>query len=426
VLSAIGYLLVAYHRIDTLPLAVPWGVICLVAAAVYTVAAIPIAPRRSRMPGGDLTLAIIAIGITALVTLAAPMELERAWIGVAWAAEVAAIAWIHSRLRVPLLPRAAAILAGLIAVRLFLNPAILTYPLGNMPVWNWLLYGFGIPLLAFAAAAWQFRRSGESDLSEWLEAGALLLGLALVTLEVRHSFHLDRMWTNRFAFTELGALSVLWLLYAWGLMWASERWPRRPIVWGGTGLAIGALGLTILAQGLAENPLFVSHQVGTVPIWNKLLFVYGLPALLALPLARHLQRKKLKRAAQFAGIASLALVFLLVSLEVRQAFQGDLLVITGAPMTNAEWYGYSIAWVLLGTALLLLGIRTRSLVLRYASLVVMLLAVGKVFLLDTAQLADLYRVFSFLGLGASLLFLAYLYQRFVFRPSEPGSRSEVP
>ena len=37
------------------------------------------------------------------------------------------------------------------------------------------------------------------------------------------------------------------------------------------------------------------------------------------------------------------------------------------------------------------------------------------FLFDTAHLADLYRVFSFLGLGLSLLLLAYLYQRFVFR-----------
>jgi uncharacterized membrane protein len=45
----------------------------------------------------------------------------------------------------------------------------------------------------------------------------------------------------------------------------------------------------------------------------------------------------------------------------------------------------------------------------------MLAAVSKVFLYDMAALVGLYRVFSFLGLGASLLLLAYLYQRFVFR-----------
>jgi uncharacterized membrane protein len=61
---------------------------------------------------------------------------------------------------------------------------------------------------------------------------------------------------------------------------------------------------------------------------------------------------------------------------------------------------------------------TRGIVVRYASLVVMLLAVLKVFLYDTRELRDLYRVISFLGLGASLLFLAFLYQRFVFRRRE--------
>jgi len=62
-----------------------------------------------------------------------------------------------------------------------------------------------------------------------------------------------------------------------------------------------------------------------------------------------------------------------------------------------------------------LGILRRGKALRYASLAVMLLSVGKVFLYDTANLSDLYRVFSFLGLGVSLLALAWVYQRFVFR-----------
>jgi len=57
---------------------------------------------------------------------------------------------------------------------------------------------------------------------------------------------------------------------------------------------------------------------------------------------------------------------------------------------------------------------------------VMVVSVGKVFLFETRHLEDLYRVMSFLGLGLSLFGLAYVYQRFVFRPSSAGvpSRSE--
>lgn len=45
----------------------------------------------------------------------------------------------------------------------------------------------------------------------------------------------------------------------------------------------------------------------------------------------------------------------------------------------------------------------------------MVLAVGKVFLIDAAALTGLYRVASFLGLGVTLLAIGYAYQRFVFR-----------
>ncbi|HKV07304.1 MAG TPA: DUF2339 domain-containing protein, partial [Thermoanaerobaculia bacterium] len=87
--------------------------------------------------------------------------------------------------------------------------------------------------------------------------------------------------------------------------------------------------------------------------------------------------------------------------------------------TAAERYSYSAAWVLLGVLLLALGVLGKGKTLRYASLAVMMLAVAKVFLYDTANLSDLYRVFSFLGLGASLLLLAWVYQRFVFRETAP-------
>jgi uncharacterized membrane protein len=37
-----------------------------------------------------------------------------------------------------------------------------------------------------------------------------------------------------------------------------------------------------------------------------------------------------------------------------------------------------------------------------------------VFLLDAGSLTGLYRVFSFLGLGLSLMGISYFYSRFVF------------
>ncbi len=44
----------------------------------------------------------------------------------------------------------------------------------------------------------------------------------------------------------------------------------------------------------------------------------------------------------------------------------------------------------------------------------MFLTVGKVFMIDAAELEGLLRVFSFLGLGGSLIGLSYFYHKFVF------------
>ena len=70
------------------------------------------------------------------------------------------------------------------------------------------------------------------------------------------------------------------------------------------------------------------------------------------------------------------------------------------------------------------AILTRGTILRFASLVVMLATIIKVFLFDTAHLSDIYRVLSFAGLGLSLILLGLLYHYFVFR--KPSSSFEDP
>jgi uncharacterized membrane protein len=169
------------------------------------------------------------------------------------------------------------------------------------------------------------------------------------------------------------------------------------------------------------NPAWNPLGVGATPIFNLLLVAYGVPALLLGLHALAWARWGKPEASRTAGQTALVLVFALVTLEVRQAFRGPRLDLGTA--SHGEQYAYSAAWVLLGTALLVAGILRRrgSRPLRLAALAVMALAVLKVFLYDTAHLTDLYRVLSFLGLGLSLLLLAWLYQKFIFRERDPES-----
>ena len=40
-------------------------------------------------------------------------------------------------------------------------------------MWNWLLYGYGVPIAAFVTAALLFRRSGSDRIADALEAAAI-------------------------------------------------------------------------------------------------------------------------------------------------------------------------------------------------------------------------------------------------------------
>jgi uncharacterized membrane protein len=416
--AALGYCLIAYSELETLPFPLTWGGVSLLLASLYIAGALPVGRRRARL--GDGALGACAIAATTFISLAVPLELEREWIAVAWALEVAALAWLESRLALPVMRYLGAAVAAAVAVRLLCNPHVLTYPIGGLVLFNWILYGYGVPIATLALAARIFRKTTDDRFVLALEGETIALGFAFLALQVRQYFHPTALAGETFYLAEWGSLAIAWLGYGLALGAFAERFVRPSLVWGGMITAGIGLLVALLFPCLGENPLWTRHDVGATPLWNSLLYVYGVPAALALLFARQLGRNGHARLAAAAAVAAIAIFFLLVSLQVRQAFHGA--VLNAGPTTNPEHYAYSAAWIGFGFALLLVGILRRGMVARYASLAVMLAAIAKVFLFDMHELRDLYRVFSFLGLGVSLFVLAFLYQRFVFRRKEPCAR----
>jgi len=294
------------------------------------------------------------------------------------------------------------------------NPLLSDEPIGRVPVLNWLLYAYGAPGLLLAAYAWRIRGAREErGLHFATAAAAVILLFAMVSLQTRHAFHLDDVREPARSLREVATYAVLWLAAALVTRAAAERWAREILLWTSRGLIVAAL-LAAAVTLTDRNPLWRAEWIGDSPALNWLLYAYGLPAALLCLCGLQLQARPDDRPWRHAvGPAALILLFALVTLETRRFFHHPQL--TGPAPTPAEWYAYSAAWVGLGVALLIAGVRAGGLTLRWASLVVMLIAVGKVFLFDTAQLRDLYRVASLLGLGVSLMALAFIYQRYVFR-----------
>ena len=79
-------------------------------------------------------------------------------------------------------------------------------------------------------------------------------------------------------------------------------------------------------------------------------------------------------------------------LLVRQGFQGT--VLAGPEVPLAEFYGYSLAGLVLSIALLVAGIRLPDKALRLAGLILLTATISKVFLVDASELEGIWRILS--------------------------------
>ena len=121
------------------------------------------------------------------------------------------------------------------------------------------------------------------------------------------------------------------------------------------------------------------------------------------------------------GVTALLLLLAYLTLEIRTLYHGSVLNV--GQTSDGEWYTYSAIWLLYGVCLLGAGILTAFSALRYASMAIIILTVGKVFISDLSHLSGILRALSFIGLGVVLVGIGYFYQRFVFpRPSVPSDK----
>jgi uncharacterized membrane protein len=86
-------------------------------------------------------------------------------------------------------------------------------------------------------------------------------------------------------------------------------------------------------------------------------------------------------------------------------------------------FTYSAFFMLFGALLLTAGFWRRTAFLRWQALVLVAFTIGKVFLVDMSELAEGYRILSFLGLGALLLGVSFVYQRDLLKLRAQGEPS---
>jgi uncharacterized membrane protein len=185
----------------------------------------PADPLATALAGGALVFWILlltqAIRGLASATGASPFGLaEASALGLAWLGtglallrwQVAAPAALALRLGWPPL-LLAAVLVFLGRSLVTANPALTGAEVGALPVLNLLLPAFALPAVLWALVARAFGRLGRPRLAGVAFVLAQLLGLAWLTLEVRHAFQGSRL-AGPTSDAEWLAWSAAWLAWA--------------------------------------------------------------------------------------------------------------------------------------------------------------------------------------------------------------------
>ena len=422
VFTPLALLIALYGRIAHLDRSIPFAIVAVVLAALFA-AATEILTKRENRPGQAISAALFATGTLGALALAFTFALEKGWLTIALALMSLGTAWIATQRPIPFLRWLSAILTAIVVARVGYEPRIAGDALGTTIIFNWLLWGYGIPALSFWMASALLRRRGDDAPLRMVEAAAILFTVLLAFTEIRHAVYQGEIYIADTSLVEFGLQVCVALAMAIGLERLRLRSGSIIHNIGAVILTIGAGLIAVFGLLLLENPMIWHVDVGGVVI-NLLLLGYALPAILALLLSYTVAGHRPRAYANTIAGGALVMALAYVTLEIRRIYSGPVMSL--GEIGSAEQYTYSIAWLAFGVVLLAAGVIFNSQRARLASAAVIALTIVKAFLIDMSTLTGVYRALSFMCLGLVLVAIGWLYQRILFRRQAPPPLPTAP
>jgi uncharacterized membrane protein len=335
-------------------------------------------------------------------SLAAVISFDEATLTLALAVQVLSLTWLLRRFSVHHLDWLVMLVLSVILVRLTLNPWLLEYDPGR----HWTLWTYG-GSLALVWLAGRLLAEGER-LRPWLQAATLHLLMLFLHTQMRYLLYDGDVFAARYDFLEAALNTGLWAGLALLYFRRSLSIPGLQALYRGAAqiLMLLAVGNYLFLVAVI-NPLWdpaSAEVISGTPIFNVLLLAYGLPVLLWVLASRYFEPDLRAFFALLAGVG----LWLFVSLEIRHLWQGRLDIFDA--VKDGELYTYSVVWMLMAVGTMLLGTLYGRLAVYRAGLTLLALVILKIFFVDMGGLTGLLRALSFMGLGLSLLGLAFAHQ----------------
>jgi len=407
------YFLFNFITIDALYPA--WtGLFAIALGVLYAALAGMMRALRSIESGRDFSTILFGISFLFFI-VAVPIQFEKHWITIWWAALGLVLLVLGFALRMRVARLAAMLAFTLAFVRLFTLD--ITLAAGALPIVNtrFITFLFVSVLLALASMVFELKRREGFD--------ADLLPLEKDEFRASLSFTMLALYVVSLVglATEISSFHSAFLLPIVGTLWALGGGALALFV-GNTALRIAAY-LTFAATAL--RILFVEGVVNlntysVIANTRVGVTLWYIAALALFAAILRMQRHKISREEQnlvtpILFMATNGMLLWLVSMEVSDYFNRQLRTSSStvrASLINMKRAALSVAWTLYAATLLVVGIVGKSVHARISSICLFGVVVVKVFLLDTENLNDFYRFVSFISLGVILLLSGFLYYRF--------------
>lgn len=298
---------------------------------------------------------------------------------------------------------------------------------------NQTFLAFALIVAALAFATWLYARRLEPGDEEREMVLPLMIGLAnalaIVALSAEVWGHFARIKSDlsggeidRIENTKQFVLSALWTIYgAVALFIGIKRGTRA--------LRIGALLLLLVTtvKVLMVDLSYYDADWHTLVI-NQTFAAFALLVYVFASSARFYSQSEFvdddERTSLVPVMVASANIIALIALsaealgyyavKIRAGATADALI----DLHLAQRLSLSLVWAVYGGIMLAVGMSRRSKLLRIMALGLLSLTILKVFLFDLSSLEKLYRIISFIVLGAILLAVSFLYQRYRRREAE--------
>ena len=391
-------IVLAYLRISGMQDGLSWALPTFLIAGVYAFL-LTVWRNRNQQQVVEVEAAL-AIAAQSAFAVACFFAFSEVTLTLILAVQLIGLAYIDRKIKVAVLPVIMKVMLMLVIVRLTFNPWVALYEVSSLT----LLLSYAGCLASCVVASREVR--GRPELVVWLHSASAHLLVLTLAVFTRYMIYGGDIFAKQFNLTEASVYVCSWaavgIIYEWKStsLQSFKAWYR--------GLAMlhiaAAAGLFILYNLYLHNPLWRSESIGTTPIFNLLLIGYGLPVVLAA-----MVYKRIADLRRVAGVICVFALYMFVTLEIRHLWNDGIRV--GMPVKEGELYTYSLVWLLLSVVILIYGAYRNSSDAKKAGIIALLVVIAKAFFWDMRDLDGLWRVVSFLGLGLSLLGIAYLFNK---------------